>query len=178
MTNPNQSITVPYTSSLIVSIVETTTGNQLFSASAVASASASASNYPLALSIASKLAAETVIQHGRKLIREHLANKSKKLELVKTESSCTDTCTSEYTLNATYTVLNTVNDVKYPDYCYNEYTYSYKETCVDSSTTYLDLTCYCCSSTNSSTELANCNAAITTNLCGDTACGCPTNCTC
>ena len=149
MTNPNQPITVPYTSSLIVSIVETKTGNQLFSASAIASASASASNYPLALSIASKLAAETVIQHGRKLIREHLANKSKKLEQVKTESSCTDTCTSEYTLNTTYTVLNTVNGVKYPDYYYNKYTYSYTKTCDTSTTTYTNVTCNCCSSTNS-----------------------------
>jgi hypothetical protein len=170
MTNPTQPITALFLSEIPFRIVETNTGNQVFSASVTQTASASAYTYPKALSIAVELATESSLKQGRKLISEYLANKYKSNKSNKVEQAkSTKTCTG-YTYSNPYTVYYSSGVV---DFYFDEWEYDYEDNGIP-----YGKSCVCCDANNSSSELTSCYNTLTTNLCVNQPCGCAPSCVC
>lgn len=167
---PNQPITASFMSAIPFRIVETQTGNQVFSASVTQTASASAYTYPKALSIAVELATESSLKQGRKLISEYLANKSKSNKSNKVEQAkSTKTCTG-YTYSKSYTVYYSSG----VDFNFDVWEYDYEDNGIPYSKS-----CVCCDASNSFNEEFSCTETLTTNLCSNQVCGCPsTSCVC
>jgi hypothetical protein len=173
---PNQPITASFLSAIPFRIVETKTGNQVFSATVVQTATASAYTYPKALSIAVELATESSLKQGRKLISEYLANKSNKVEQLNARTSpirslpCPTSC-DKYSSCVQYNAY--YGDDGNLDFIYDECYYTFNKCGI----VYTE--CACCSNQNSSSELTSCNDTLTTNLCANSPCGCPSsNCAC
>ena len=175
MAVPNQTITVPYTSEMTFSIVETKTGNQLFSASATQTATASAYTYPMALSVASKLATELALHQGGKLIGEYLSNKSNKSNKSKT---CNYSDESYMSPSTDMLVTYTADGTTYTMFTYLLATCTYMDSCNPDSIN--SQQCSCCGdrSYNSLIQQNICNMYVDS-TCGNTLCGgCPSGCSC
>jgi hypothetical protein len=164
-------------------IEQTKTGNREFSATVTQSASARAFDFPTALGIAAKLAAELALLEGRKLVREHLASKSIKSKCSGDQDNITD-CDG---YNDTPVCDQKTLGFTPPDG--TPYIYFYYDSCTYDTTTYCGgtgngnsgrSTCNSCPSDtdnpNTSDQQTTCVGFAT---CQNQICGCPSgyNCT-
>ena len=169
MSIANKPITAKYKSRMKLTVLDAT-GNQIFSATAVETATASAYDIPSALGIAAKLATESVYKRGPELVSLYLAT----LNTGKTPPN-SNTLNKDDTCSVTgcyqHQFYYMVDGNTFP-------TFSIQICAVSNSLR----KCLCCTANMTSEYYSECKSALdylpSGALCVNTGCGCPSQCTC